>query len=176
MFKPDTITVYTDGASRGNPGRGGWGCIVVFGNEKVIELGGKQDTTTNNQMELQGAIEGLKIVLTANDGDFKKVHVHSDSQYVLNGITSWIKNWKKNNWKTAAKKSVLNQELWQELDALVQKIESEDIKIDWTYVKGHSDNKFNERADVIATECADSSMKSGGSKTFYNGEKEKWGY
>lgn len=173
MFKPDTITLYTDGASRGNPGRGGWGCIVVFGKDKVIELGGKVDMVTNNQMELQGAIEGLKLVLK-HGGDFKKVHVHSDSQYVLNGITTWIKNWKKNNWRTAAKKAVLNQELWQELDGLVAKLESDDIKIVWTYVKGHSDNKFNERADVIATECADSLLKSGGHRVFYDGVMDGW--
>lgn len=154
MFKSDTITLYTDGASRGNPGRGGWGCIGVFGNERVVELGGRQDMTTNNQMELQGAIEGLKLVLK-NSGEFKKVHVYSDSQYVLNGITSWIKNWKKNNWKTAAKKPVLNQELWIELDTLAEQVSVRGIEIRWTYVKGHSDNKFNERADVIATMCAD---------------------
>lgn len=171
MFSSDMITIYTDGSSRGNPGRGGFASIVVFGNETHVEHGGKFDHTTNNKMELKGVIEGLKIVLTRGVGSYKKVHVNSDSKYVLQGITTWIHGWQKNNWKTAAKGAVMNQELWQELDNVQQAVLKLGVEIEWAYVKGHSDNKWNQRADEIATLCADDeSMIDGEVKVFYEGE------
>ncbi|MEN9604613.1 MAG: hypothetical protein RJB39_298 [Candidatus Parcubacteria bacterium] len=178
MFHQDTLSFYTDGSSRGNPGPGGWGCIAVIGHTRVIELGGKDSHTTNNKMELQAVIEAMKVASDKDVSDFKKVHVFSDSKYVLQGITEWIKNWKKNNWRTAAKKAVMNQELWQELDTLVETVSRSGKHITWTYVKGHSDNKYNERADVLATECADATTKEladKGTKVFYDGELKGWG-
>lgn len=177
MFHQNTITLYTDGSSRGNPGPGGWGCIAVIGHSRVLELGGKDSHTTNNKMELQAVIEGMKVSLKSDVSDFKKVHVFSDSKYVLQGITEWIKNWKKNNWRTAAKKEVMNQELWQELDKLVETVSHSGKHITWTYVKGHSDNKYNARADVLATECADAEVVEvphKGTKVFYDGWLDGW--
>ncbi|MES2416305.1 MAG: ribonuclease HI [Patescibacteria group bacterium] len=143
----DKIIIYTDGAARGNPGKAGWGAIVIDG-KKIHELGGRADVATNNQMELSAPIGALKhlkkIQFTGN------VEIFSDSKYVINGITDWIFNWQKNNWHNAAKKPVLNKELWIELYDLVK-----DFKIKWTYVKGHAGIEHNERADVIATSFAD---------------------
>lgn len=171
MFSTDLITIFTDGSSRGNPGRGGFASIVVFGNESQIELGGKFEHTTNNKMELQGVIHGLKVVLTRGLGIYKKIHVNSDSKYVLQGIQTWIHGWKKNNWRTAAKAPVMNQELWQELDEVRNSLVKLGIELEWAYVKGHSDNVWNERADVIATTCADDEgMIDGEVKVFYEGE------
>jgi ribonuclease HI len=169
MFQKNNITIYTDGSSRGNPGPGGFASIVVINNERVIELGGHDTHTTNNKMELKGVIEGLRVSLN-NIGDNKHIQVYSDSKYVLTGITSWIHNWKKNNWRTAAKKEVLNQELWQELDSLVETVSQRDIKIDWHYVKGHADNPYNNRADIIATTSADTGV----TKVLYDGGFESW--
>lgn len=143
----DKIIIYTDGAARGNPGKGGWGAIVIDG-KKIHELGGRADNATNNQMELSapiGALKHLKKIKYTGD-----VEIFSDSKYVINGITDWIFNWQKNNWRNAAKKPVLNKELWEELHDLVQ-----GFKIKWTYVKGHAGVEYNERADVIATSFAD---------------------
>lgn len=169
MFQKDNITIYTDGSSRGNPGPGGFASIIVINNERVIELGGHDAHTTNNKMELKGVIEGLRVSLN-NIGDNKHVKVYSDSKYVLTGITSWIHNWKKNNWRTAAKKEVLNQELWQELDSLVETVSQKNIKIEWNYVKGHADNPYNNRADIIATTSADTGV----TKVLYDGGFEVW--
>lgn len=174
MFNNDYITIYTDGSARGNPGPGGSASIVVFGKKRVVEIGSKFDHTTNNKMELKGVIHGLKIALK-EIGDFKAIKVFSDSKYVLQGITTWIHNWKKNNWRTAAKAPVLNQELWQELDGVVSEIKTAGVIIEWEYVKGHSENKFNERADVIATTCADSvEMIDGEVSVLFDGELEGW--
>jgi ribonuclease HI len=170
MFSSDLITIFTDGSSRGNPGRGGFASIVVFGNESQIEMGGKFEHTTNNKMELKGVIEGLRVVLKQGVGSYKKVHVNSDSKYVLQGITTWIHGWKKNNWRTAAKAPVMNQELWQELDEVRNSLVKLGIEFEWAYVKGHSDNVWNERADEIATLCADDEgMIDGEVKVFYEG-------
>lgn len=170
MFSSQHITIYTDGSSRGNPGRGGFASIVVFGDSKQVELGGGFEHTTNNKMELKGVIEALKIVLTHNTDSYKKVHVNSDSKYVLQGITTWIYGWKKNNWRTAAKAPVMNQELWQELDEVRNNLVKLGMEIEWSYVKGHSDNKWNERADEIATMCADDEgMLDGECKMLYEG-------
>ncbi len=149
------IEVYTDGSSLGNPGPGGYGAVFVSGGKIVHEIGGYEKETTNNKMELQAVIETLKYVSKSNF-DKSEVVIHADSAYVLNGITSWIFNWEKNGWKTANKKPVLNQELWQELIALVRNFKG---KILWQKVKGHSGHIYNERADEIATTCASQQNK-----------------
>lgn len=175
MFNSEIITIYTDGAARGNPGRGGFASIIVFGKEKVLEVGGKSEYTTNNKMELQGAIRGLSLAYSENNFGIKKMQVYTDSKYVLQGITEWIHGWKKNNWKTSAKKEVLNQDLWRTLDDLVSTIKSGGYDIAWTYVKGHSDNVFNARADEIATTCADdTALIDGEEKYFFNDVFVNW--
>ena len=133
------LEIYTDGACRGNPGAGGWGVYLLYKNEKKEFYGGKLNTT-NNQMELTAAIEGLKVLKEPC-----KVKLYTDSKYVMDGINSWISNWKKNNWKTASKKDVKNKDLWIELDAETCKHE-----IEWIWVKGHSGNIGNEKADALA--------------------------
>jgi ribonuclease HI len=135
----DFIEIYTDGACQGNPGKGGWGAILLYGTHKK-EISGYIEHTTNNQMELMAVIESLKIVKKTI-----KIIIHTDSTYVQKGITEWIFNWKKNGWKTAKKQPVKNYELWQELDVLAAK-----HKIDWKWVKGHSGNKYNDIADQLA--------------------------
>ena len=142
-----SITIYTDGSSRGNPGPGGWGAIVVNGNE-VREMGGREDHTTNNRMELRAVIEALNSIKT----DIDMVTVYSDSQYVIKGITEWIAGWQRKGWKNSQKKDVLNRDLWEDLLAATSE---KDIK--WTYVKGHALNKGNNRCDEIATSFADNS-------------------
>ena len=134
-----TVNIYTDGACRGNPGAGGWGVYLLYKNEKKEFYGGKLNTT-NNQMELTAAIEGLKVLKEPC-----KVKLYTDSKYVMDGINNWIANWKKNNWKTASKKDVKNKDLWIELDAETCKHE-----IEWIWVKGHSGNIGNEKADALA--------------------------
>jgi ribonuclease HI len=146
-MKKEKITIYTDGAARGNPGKAGWAVILISG-KKIVELGGASKHATNNQMELMGPIEALKYM--AKNGINTPIEIFSDSKYVILGITEWIFNWQKNNWRNAAKKPVLNKELWEELYAL-----SKQFKIKWTYVEGHSGYKYNERADEIATSFAD---------------------
>lgn len=143
------IEIYTDGSSLGNPGPGGWGTVVVDKSKIIMELGGFDKQTTNNRMELQAVIEALKYVHKIHKEDM--VTIHADSAYVLNGITSWVFGWEKNGWRTANKKPVLNQELWQELIGLVRGFKS---KIIWQKVKGHSGHIYNDKADEIATSCA----------------------
>lgn len=142
------ITIYTDGACSGNPGPGGWGCVILY-DDKEIEMSGGEKVTTNNKMELMATISALSRVL--NDDELKTSHVKliTDSQYVKNGITQWIFNWKKNGWKTANKQSVKNQELWIKLDELVHQLD-----IEWDWVKGHAGNKYNEICDTLATTAA----------------------
>jgi ribonuclease HI len=149
-MKKDKVVIYTDGAARGNPGRAGWGTILIFGKE-IVEIGGSAKHATNNQMELTAPIEALRYV-QKNKIDMP-MEVFSDSKYVILGITEWIFNWQKNNWRNAAKKPVLNKELWEELYKL-----SKQFKIKWTYVEGHADNKYNNRADEIATNFADDNI------------------
>lgn len=148
----NSIEIYTDGSSLGNPGPGGWG-VVVIGNEELRvkneEFGGYEKDTTNNRMELQGAIEALKYV---KENNLNTVVVHTDSSYVLGGITSWVFNWEKNGWRKADKKEVLNQDLWKELLSLQRELAE---NISWEKVKGHSGHVHNDRADEIATGCAD---------------------
>ena len=135
-----TITVYTDGACSGNPGKGGWGAVIVYPNKKSIHLNGGANLTTNNKMELIAAIKVLEYFDKACE-----VKIFTDSKYLMNGIENWIINWKKNGWKTASKKPVKNREIWEKLDALIQK-----HQIKWEWVKGHAGNKFNEMADQLA--------------------------
>ncbi|MBU0998934.1 ribonuclease HI [Patescibacteria group bacterium] len=148
MKEKNNIKIYTDGAAKGNPGRAGWGVIFVMG-EKIFEIGGGVEHATNNQMELMAPIEALKHI-KLHFSDSVNVEIVSDSKYVILGITEWIFNWQKNNWRNAAKKPVLNRELWEELYKLAQ-----EFKIKWTYVKGHNGHKYNERADIIATSFAE---------------------
>lgn len=141
----EKIHIYSDGACRGNPGPGGWGTLLVYnGSEK--ELYGAEQETTNNRMELMGAIQGLE-ALTKDDCE---VILTTDSQYVMKGITEWLQGWKSRNWKTAAKKPVKNQDLWQRLDEACKA-----HQIEWQWVKGHSGHDENERVDALANKAID---------------------
>jgi len=148
MTDQDTVTIFTDGACRGNPGPGGWGAILQIAdgdrvNEK--ELWGGETPTTNNRMELTAVIEAL--------GSLKRpvaAKVHTDSQYVIKGISEWIFGWKKNGWKTSDKKPVKNADLWQKLDTLRQP-----HRVEWIWVKGHAGHPGNERADALANRGID---------------------
>ncbi len=158
------ITIFTDGSSLGNPGPGGWGSIVVVGEKKeghVIELGGHAEHTTNNKMELTAAIEALacvkKMDAASPVASKSDIIIHSDSSYVINGITSWVFGWEKNNWINAAKQQVLNQELWKALISVVREL-SKTHTLSWKYVKGHAGIIGNERVDVIATTFAEHEM------------------
>ena len=133
------VIIYTDGACRGNPGIGGWGVLMSYEDE-VKELYGGEANTTNNKMELRAVIEGLNTLKEPCS-----VKLFTDSKYVMDGINSWIHNRKKNNWKTANKKDVKNKDLWIQLDNLVSK-----HNIEWEWVKGHSGNPGNEKADELA--------------------------
>ncbi|MDC7245489.1 MAG: ribonuclease HI [Sphaerochaetaceae bacterium] len=137
------IVIYTDGGCSGNPGPGGWAFVVQDGNGKSITNSGGEAFTTNNKMELTAVIEALRYIIEKY-GDTAKVRVFTDSQYVKQGITSWIHNWKKNGWKTASKSPVKNKELWQALDSL-----REDLQIEWGWVKGHSGVELNELCDTL---------------------------
>ena len=139
----EPLVVYTDGGCHGNPGPGGWGCVIIDGKKEYPVSGGEKDTT-NNRMELSAAINALKAIHSKDEWKNRQVKVYSDSQYVKNGITSWIKNWKKNGWKTAARKPVLNRELWIELDELYNS-----LNVQWSWVKGHAGIKYNEMCDEL---------------------------
>ncbi|MEM1089611.1 MAG: ribonuclease HI [Pseudomonadota bacterium] len=140
-----TVTIYTDGACSGNPGPGGWGALLSHGSRE-LELSGGEKQTTNNRMEMQAVIEALSALKRACD-----VELYTDSTYVRDGVTRWMTNWKRNGWKTAAKKPVKNQDLWQALDAAVSR-----HRINWHWVKGHSGDPGNERADTLAREAVPS--------------------
>ena len=148
--------IYTDGACSGNPGPGGWGTRVEFANGQVHELGGRDQATTNNRMEMQAAIAALEF-LNETDVDSGSVVLHTDSEYLKNGITKWIKGWKRKGWKTSAGKPVLNKDLWQQLDQLTQSLSGDDLTVDWRYVRGHAGNPGNERCDEIARAFSHSS-------------------
>ena len=143
MTNPEVI-IYTDGACSGNPGPGGWGVLMVFG-EHQKELSGGERSTTNNQMELTAAISGLEALTQPCN-----VTLYTDSQYVKNGITDWINGWRKNGWKTAKGKPVKNQDLWRRLD---DAIKLHNIK--WAWVKGHAGHTENERVDRLAVAARD---------------------
>lgn len=154
---PTVDDIYTDGACSGNPGPGGWGTRIEFEDGQIHELGGRDKATTNNRMEMQAAIAALEF-LNEEETDGKsgpaglshRVTLHTDSEYLKNGITKWIKGWKKKGWKTSAGKPVLNKDLWQQLDQLTQALSDENLTIDWRYVRGHAGNPGNERCDEIA--------------------------
>ena len=141
----ERIKIYTDGACRGNPGRGGWGVFIINGQESKKIFGGKIETT-NNEMELTAAIKGLEYFNSPTDLD-----LYTDSKYVMDGINNWIHNWKRNGWKTANKKPVKRSNLWIELDKLNS---FHDVK--WYWVKGHSGDIGNDMADELANQGIDS--------------------
>ena len=134
-----TVNIYTDGACRGTPGDGGWGVLIEYENISKEYFGGEKNTT-HNKMELKAAIHGLSVLKESCE-----VNSTTDSKYVMDGITSWIENWKKNNWKNASKKDVKNKDLWIELDKLTTK-----HNVKWNWVKGHSGHEKNEIADASA--------------------------
>ena len=141
--------LYTDGACSGNPGPGGWGTVAYFDDGSCHELGGRDGATTNNRMEMQAAISALEFF--AETQQTGSCVIYTDSEYLIKGITQWVKGWKKKGWKTAAGKDVLNQDLWEKLDRLNNQVQGF-IKtpVSWQHVKGHSGNIGNERCDTIA--------------------------
>ena len=145
-----TVYLYTDGACKGNPGTGGWGALLRYSHHEKELSGGARDTT-NNRMELTAVIEGLKALKRKS-----RVEICTDSQYVKNGMESWIRGWKKNGWKTSAKQPVKNEDLWRELDRLVAEHD-----VVWTWVKGHAGHPENERADALANQGAAAAKQSG---------------
>ena len=173
IYMKNEIIIFTDGASRGNPGEGGWGAVLIYQNsekkaenikQKVKEIGGKENNTTNNRMELSaviGALSYLSESFNLQDSSFK---IFSDSSYVINGITKWIHGWKKNGWKTKTKDDVENRDLWASLDALVA-----GKKIEWKVISGHAGVPGNERCDEIATAFADEKKID-----LYDGDLEKY--
>ena len=138
----DRITLVTDGACSGNPGPGGW-CVIIKKKDEIKEFFGGELNTTNNKMELTAVIKGFE-----NVDSYSNVTVKTDSTYVINGITKWLPNWKKKGWRNAAKKPVANKELWVKLETLVS-----NHKVEWEWVKGHSGDTENERADELARKC-----------------------
>lgn len=194
------ITIHTDGSSRGNPGRGGWAAVIMTEGrqqttdnrqmqdayaDEVIELGGREDMTTNNRMELMGAIMGLREIAdnrqqTTDDTNseslqstvynLKSVEVCTDSQYVKKGMTEWIDGWIKRGWKGSTKKPVLNQDLWEALKKEEDRLKKSGVKVIWTYVPAHVGIVMNERADTIATMCADDAKE----LQLYRGPKSEY--
>lgn len=162
----DKYVIYTDGSSRGNPGPGGYAAIIIALRQAqgdnggtVIEIGGREEKTTNNRMEMMAAIEGLK-----NIPEKTEVEIHTDSEYLLKGASTWIFDWQKNNWRTKDKRAVLNQDLWESLFEEMQK-----RNVSWQKIEGHSGHKLNGRADKIATSFAD-----GKEVKLYNGPYDKY--
>jgi len=134
------VDIFTDGACSGNPGPGGWGAILRFGEHEKELNGSGGSNTTNNRMEMQAVIEGLSSLKVKCS-----ITIHTDSKYVLDGVTKYLENWKLRGWKTSSKKDVKNIDLWKELDILLSKHE-----VEWIWVKGHSGHVENERADILA--------------------------
>ncbi len=142
----DKVDIYTDGACLGNPGPGGWAFIIKYGSGKIKEISGSEKYTTNNKMELTAAIKAVQY--------FKKkiiINIYTDSKYLKDGITIWIKKWKLNGWKTSNKKKVKNSDLWKLLEEGIK-----DHKINWIWVKGHNENVMNEKADMLAKKAIES--------------------
>jgi|JI8StandDraft_1071087.scaffolds.fasta_scaffold08797_4 ribonuclease HI len=161
------ITIYTDGSSRGNPGPGGWGAVLVYDeNRAVVELGGREQHTTNNRMELTAIREALSYIEERNiEGD---VELYTDSSYAMNGLQSWMYGWQKNGWKTGSGDPVLNQDIWEALLGLMVRLkQSRDVDI--KKVKGHAGDVLNERCDTLATAFAD-----GERVLLFKGEYEKY--
>lgn len=134
------VEIYTDGACSGNPGPGGWGAVLAYRGHVRELSGGEAAPTTNNRMELMAAIQALETLTRPS-----RVRLHTDSAYLRNGIMSWLPGWKRNNWRTASKQPVKNEDLWRRLDAAARKHE-----IEWLWVKGHAGDPGNERADALA--------------------------
>ena len=150
--KNKEIVVFTDGSSRGNPGPGGWGAVLVLSGEKrkVVEMGGMDKLTTNNRMEMTAVIEVLKYITDLYKDNFYSVVIYTDSRYLIKGIKEWVKLWEKNNWKKKDGESVKNEDLWRKLISFKEKTD-----ISWVHVKGHAGISGNERADEIACAFAD---------------------
>jgi ribonuclease HI len=142
MKPPTEVIVYTDGACSGNPGPGGWGVLLLYG-EREKTLSGFEPATTNNRMELMAAIMALETLSRPC-----RVQLHTDSQYVKNGITQWLGGWKARGWRTADKKPVKNEDLWRRLDSARERHD-----VTWLWVKGHADNAHNNRVDALAREA-----------------------
>jgi ribonuclease HI len=140
----NSISIFTDGACRGNPGPGGWGVLILLEGEEITLYGG-ENSTTNNQMEMMAAIKALEYFR-----EKKSIELVTDSNYLKDGIEKWIHGWKKNGWKTSAKKPVKNQELWMKIDAL-----NHFHEVQWKWVKGHSGHRENEIADLLANKGID---------------------
>ena len=145
------VDLFTDGACRGNPGNGGWGVLLRYGGHEKELYGGERETT-NNRMELIAVIMGLEQLTRPC-----RVRITTDSKYVMQGATEWLEDWKRRNWRTAAKKPVLNQDLWRRLDCLVAEHE-----IDWHWVRGHSGHPENEKADLLANRGIDELIRGNG--------------
>jgi len=142
----DKVDIYTDGACLGNPGPGGWAFIIKYGSGKIKEISGSEKYTTNNKIELTAAIKAVQY--------FKKkiiINIYTDSKYLKDGITIWIKKWKLNGWKTSNKKKVKNSDLWKLLEEGIK-----DHEIHWVWVKGHNENVLNEKADMLAKKAIES--------------------
>ena len=136
-------TIYTDGACSGNPGPGGWGAVIFDENKKQINISGKETMTTNNRMELLAPIMAIKRIKEKSE-----ITVYTDSAYLKNGITDWIKKWEKNGWKSSSNQPIKNKDLWLELNKLCS-----DHSVAWIWVEGHSNNEFNNLADKLATQA-----------------------
>jgi len=161
MKKENTIIIFTDGASRGNPGPGGWAAVIAMPVEdRAIELGGREEHTTNNRMELTSALNALLHIKHLEED----VVVNTDSSYLIQGITKWVKGWIKNGWTTQGREEVQNRDLWELLTAVLEGREDKGSKTDWQHVSGHAGIPGNERCDEIATVYAD-----GKQMELYNG-------
>ncbi len=160
----DTIFIYSDGACSGNPGPGGWSAVLIFPENFVRELGGGERPTTNNRMEMLGAIAALAAVQDRPE----PVKLYTDSGLLINGITGWIHGWKRKGWMTAAGRPVVNRDLWERLDLLVQARKG---RLTWGHVKGHAGHELNERCDVIAV-----AFSKGGKPALYEGPAVGCGY
>lgn len=165
-MKKSDIIIYTDGSSRGNPGPGGWGAIIAI-NDRVIELGCGDKHTTNNKMELMAAIKALSFVKNLNNAF--TINVRADSSYVINGITKWVFGWQKNGWMNTKREQVSNRELWETLAQTVADLKLSGCKITWKYTQAHVGIPGNERADEIATMCADDKKVK-----FFNGDRDAY--
>lgn len=153
MTANEPVVIYTDGACSGNPGPGGWGAILIYG-DQCKEISGGEAETTNNRMELTAAISALEALKQP-----RHVELHTDSEYVMKGITQWIHGWKRNGWKTKSREPVKNVELWQRLDEARQR-----HQIDWRWVRGHAGHAENERADELARDAMAPFQKKGRAK------------
>jgi ribonuclease HI len=165
FMNEDKVIIYTDGASSGNPGPGGWGAVVKR-DGLVKELGGPEDNTTNNRMEMSAAIGALS---ATEVGD--QIKLYTDSQYLINGITAWVFGWMKNNWLTKDKKDVLNKDLWQKLQELTK-----DRKVNWIAVKGHAGVALNNRVDEIAVAFSQSIKAGSDEPELFFGSEDEYGF